>query len=118
VIVRCGADSAATENDVATFEGAPVELDECCPIVARVVGPGQREAALPQQGDDLRQVLVLPLALKYLVADDDEPEATRAHGRTVTAVGMCEPGKRPRPGAPDFQTCIVSRSFTNVFAAR
>ena len=70
VIVRCCADAAETEYDVPATEAALERRAQARWIVAVVLRPGKSQAALGKRLDGERQVLVLPLADEYLVADD------------------------------------------------
>src|SRR5450759_1733634 len=63
--------AAETEHDVRTGERAFERRRDQFGAVAQVLAPGEREAAAAQNGDQLRQVLVLALAAHDLIADDN-----------------------------------------------
>ena len=71
MVVGGRTDAAETEHDVGAGERALERGRDQFGIVAEVLAPGEREAAAAQNGDQLRQVLVLALAAHDLIADDN-----------------------------------------------
>src|ERR1017187_1234185 len=79
VVVGSRAYAAETEHDVRTCKRALERGRDQLGAVAQVLAPGEREAAAAENGDQLRQVLVLALAAHDLIADDNGADRSEEH---------------------------------------
>src|SRR5438105_11338227 len=80
VIVRCRADAAEAEDQIAAGKRAAQDVRQPRAIVAEVLRVSEREPALAERLDDVRKMLVLPLAGQELVADDQRADGRRRRG--------------------------------------
>ena len=76
VVIRCIADTAETEHDVASREAACERRRNACPFIAKIFDPRQTQAARRQQARQFGEMRIRPLAGEDFVTED---QCTKVH---------------------------------------